>query len=144
MTAITPHFSLEEFCASQTAARLGIDNSLPPALMPNAIKTCLGMERVRVLLNANAIHISSGYRCKALNDAVGSKDTSQHMTAQAVDFTSTFSKPQTIVRLIGGSSIKFDQLIWEYGDAGWVHISFSDNPRGQVLTIDKSGTRNFV
>lgn len=166
MTTLTPHFTLEEFCASQTASRLGIDNSLPATLQENAIKTCLGLERVRLLLNANAIRISSGYRSESLekvicNDAYSqwclkhSKPktteswleyfaTKAHSKALAADFTSTFGSPKVIVQLISGSSIKFDQLIWEYGETGWTHISFSDNPRRQVLTVDKLGTRAFT
>ena len=143
MTKLSPHFSLEEFTHSQAAARLCLDNSLPTDLRENAVKTCLGLEQVRVILNANAILISSGYRSKALNDAVGSKDTSQHRTAQAVDFTCpTFSNPRRIVQVLRDSDLVFDQLICEYGS--WVHISFNDKPRREVLVIDKLGTRPFL
>ena len=134
MTKLTPHFSLEEFCASQTAARLSIDNDLPLELREAAIKTCLGLEQVRVILNAHTIHVSSGYRCKAVNDALGSKDTSQHRTAEAVDFTCpTFASPRRIVQVLRDSELMFDQLIAEYG--AWVHISFTDTPRRAVLVV---------
>lgn len=144
MTKLTPHFSLEEFTHSQTAARLGIDNDLPMELRATAIKTCQGMEHVRVILNAHAIHVSSGYRCKALNDALGSKDSSQHRTAQAVDFTApTFGDIRRIVTILRDSELVFDQLIAEFNS--WVHISFVDSkPRQQVLVIDKLGVRPFI
>lgn len=141
MTQLTPHFSLEEFTHSQTASRMGIDNDLPIALKAAAIRTCQGLERVRVILNANAIHISSGYRCKALNDAVGSKDSSQHMRAEAVDFTSPFATPRRIVETLVASELDYDQVILEFDS--WVHISFAQKNRRQALIIDKFGTRPF-
>lgn len=141
MTQLTQHFSLEEFTHSQTASRLGIDNDLPIALKAAAIRTCQGLEQVRIVLNANAIRISSGYRCKALNDAVGSKDSSQHMRAEAVDFTSPFATPRRIVETIIDSDIDYDQIILEFDS--WVHISFAERNRFQALIIDKFGTRGF-
>jgi hypothetical protein len=141
MTQLTPHFSLEEFVHSQTAARMGISNDLPIALKASAIRTCQGLERVRVLLNANAIHISSGYRCKPVNDAVGSKDSSQHLKAEAVDFTSPFATPRRIVEAIVNSDLDYDQVILEYDS--WVHISFAERNRFQALIIDRFGTRGF-
>lgn len=141
MTQLTQHFSLEEFTHSQTASRLGIDNDLPIALKAAAIRTCQGLEQVRIVLNANAIRISSGYRCKALNDAVGSKDSSQHMKAEAVDFTSPFATPRRIVETIIDSDIDYDQIILEFDS--WVHISFAERNRFQALIIDKFGTRGF-
>lgn len=141
MTRLTQHFSLEEFTHSQTASRLGIDNDLPIALKAAAIRTCQGLEQVRIVLNANAIHISSGYRCKALNDAVGSKDSSQHTKAEAVDFTSPFATPRRIVETIIDSDIDYDQIILEF--ESWVHISFAERNRFQALIIDKFGTRGF-
>jgi zinc D-Ala-D-Ala carboxypeptidase len=141
---LSPHFTLEEFCASQTAARLGIDNSLPAGLYPAAKRTVQGLEDVRTLLRSNAIHISSGYRCPALNKAVGSKPTSQHQLAEAVDFTCpTFGSVNQIIEAIVQSKIKYDQLISEYAGngGGWVHISFNDNPRKMALIIDSAGTR---
>lgn len=142
MTQLTPHFTLEEFTASQIAARFGFNNDLPADLKQNAVRTCEGLERVRTLLNSNAIHISSGYRCKLLNDHVGSKDTSQHRTAQAADFTCpTYGDPKTIVKTLIASDIPYDQVIYEFDS--WVHVSFSDSPRRQALVIDKFGARPF-
>ena len=142
MTKLSPHFSLEEFTAS-SHARNGITNDLPLELREAAIRTCLGLERVRVILNANAIHITSGYRCKAINDAVGSKDTSQHMKGEAADFICpTFGAPDRIMDALVNSTLDYDQLILEFG--AWVHISFSGAPRRQALIIDNLGTRPFL
>ena len=148
MTKLTQHFSLEEFTHSQTAARLGISNDLPLELRESAIRTCMGLEKARIILNANSIHISSGYRCKAVNDAVGSKDTSQHLKAEAVDFTCpTFGTPRRVIQSLIDAGLDFDQIILEYNNpttgGGWVHISFSDKNRNQALIIDRMGTRSF-
>lgn len=138
---LSPNFTLAEFTFSETAARKGINND-PPALMYATLKrTAEGMEQVRSLLGF-PIRITSGYRSPELNAAVGSKGTSQHTLGEAVDFTcAKYGDPKKIVTRIMNSDIKFDQLICEFDS--WVHISFSDKNRRQVLTIDSHGTRNF-
>ena len=124
---LSPHFTLEEMTFSDTAARHGINNSAPPEVLANLKRTANGLERVRQLLNNNAIRISSGYRCKALNDAVKGQPNSQHITGQAVDFTSPYGNPVQLVQLIKKSGLEYDQLICEFNS--WVHISFTDDPR---------------
>jgi hypothetical protein len=147
MTQLSKYFTLAEFIQSQKAARLGINNDLPIELYETAKRTCAGLEEVRNLLRSNPIHISSGYRCLALNAALGSKSTSQHIKAEAVDFTCpTFGNVDRIVRAIVGSTIKYDQVIREFDKygGGWVHISFSDKPKRQALIIDQDGARNYI
>lgn len=140
---LTPHFTLEEMTFSQTAARIGIDNTPPADVVENLKRTAAGLENVRIVLNANAIKVSSGYRCLALNAAVGSKPTSQHVTGQAADFTcAAFGSPEQIIRTILASGLSFDQIIHEF--ESWVHISFADANRKQALVIDHDGTRPFV
>jgi len=142
MTPLSAHFSLEEAIASQTAARLDIDNDPPLDVVRNMKKAALGMELVRMELNSNAIHVSSWYRSPKLNEALGSKPTSAHTRGFAIDFTCpTAGRPVDIVRRLKASGLKFDQLIHEFNS--WIHISF-DGERRQVLTIDKSGTKVFV
>jgi len=145
---LSQHFSLAELTRSPTAARLGIDNDLPLDLLGTAKRTCAGLELVRSLLGDNPIRISSGYRCLALNSAIGSKHTSQHVKAEAVDFTCpTFGSVDQIVKAIIESDIEYDQLLREYYDGnggGWVHISFSDKPKRQALIIDQDGTRGYA
>ena len=142
MTQLTQHFSLQEFSHSETAIRLSIDNDPPLQVVAALKRTAAGMESVRQLLNNNAIRISSGYRCPLLNEAVHGQPTSQHMKGEAVDFTCfTQGTPRQIVQRIMNSDVVFDQCILEF-DA-WIHISFSDHPRRQVLIIDQFGKRNF-
>ena len=138
---LTQHFTLEELTFSQTAARLGLDNT-PTAEVLRALKyTAIGMEEVRSALNSNAILVSSGLRMPVVNSATpGSSKSSQHMKGEAVDFTCpTYGSPATIVRRLVNSDVQYDQLICEYDR--WVHISFSRSPRKQVLIIDSKGTR---
>lgn len=144
-TFLSEHFTLEELTASQTARRLGLDNTPPQDVLENLTYTANKMEKVRDLLNGHPIIISSGYRSPAVNKAVGSKSKkSQHLTGQAVDFTCPkFGSPRKIVEAIKNSDINYDQIIYEFDE--WVHISFtqSDN-RKQALTIDSQGTRLFA
>lgn len=141
---LSSHFTLAEFTASQTAARLGIDNTPPEIVMSALLRTALGLEAVRVRLGGAPIIVSSGYRCLELNAAIGSKSTSQHVKGEAVDFTAPrFGSPQAIATALRDSGIDYDQLILEFAKngGGWVHISFSATPRHQALEIDRDGTR---
>jgi hypothetical protein len=145
---LSQHFTLAEFTRSPTAARLGIDNNLPPAFLESAKRTCEGLELVRSLLGDNPIRLSSGYRCLALNSAIGSKPSSQHIKAEAVDFTCpSFGDPCDIVKAIVASGIPFHQIALEHYDGnggGWAHLSFSDTNIKQALIIDHAGTRVFA
>jgi len=141
-TPLSDHFTLEEATFSSTAARLGIDNTTPPAEVVEQMKrTATKLEKVRALL-LQPLHIDSFYRCLALNTALGSKATSQHISGNAVDFTcSAYGDPVTIAkRLVEVANIiRYDQLIMEHT---WIHISFAspdDTPRGHVLSLLANG-----
>lgn len=138
---LSPHFDLEEFTLSQTAARKGLDNTPPQGkVMDNLRRLAMGLEGVRVVLGGAPINISSGYRSPAVNASVGGVPTSQHTMGQAADFTAPrFGSVQEVFDAIRKSQIAYDQLIVEFGR--WVHISFSDKPRMQALVIDNNGTR---
>jgi zinc D-Ala-D-Ala carboxypeptidase len=137
---LSPHFTLDEMTVSQTAARKGLDNTPSEAVIAKMRKTAQGLEGVRIVLGGAPIIISSGYRSPAVNAAVGGARVSQHLTGEAVDFTSPrFGSVVDVFTAIRRSGIKYDQLIQEFGS--WVHISFSDSPRGQALIIDRNGTR---
>lgn len=140
-TILTPHVTLEEMTASQTAAREGIDNTpTDHVILANLKKTAELLEQVRTLLGSKPIIISSGYRCLELNTKIGSSSTSAHVQGQAADFTCPgFGTPYQICKAIASSNIQFDQLIYEF--ASWVHIAWSPANRRQLLTIDNSGTR---
>jgi hypothetical protein len=128
---LTEHFSTEGLSASSTALRLGIDNEPPGELITNGQRLAEGLEQVRAVLGFE-LHHDSGYRCPELNAAVHGAPASQHTKFEAEDFTCPqFGTPLEIVKLLSGSTIQFDQCIQE---GTWVHISFTEAPRRQVLT----------
>lgn len=135
---MTPHFSLAEL--THTDHRL-LDNTPNAAELANLKRLALFLETVKTTLGGKPVMINSAFRSKAVNDAVGSKDTSQHRLGLAADFRVPGMTPDAVVRVLLKARVRFDQLIREY-DA-WTHVSISDNPRGQALIIDKLGTRAF-
>jgi zinc D-Ala-D-Ala carboxypeptidase len=130
---LSPNFSLGELVYSETAEQNGIDNTPPAEIVENLKRLAAGLEAVRTLLGA-PLEISSGYRCPALNEAVGGSASSQHVQGLAADLACpAFGSPLEVAQAILRSGMEFDQCILEYGR--WVHLSFSDAPRGRLLTI---------
>jgi len=140
---LSEHFTLKEFTRSQTASRHGIDNTPNEEQIENLKTLAKGLEDVRTKLDSHPINISSGFRCEALNDRLGSKRTSRHILGLAADFTcDRYGDVDDVFSILASSSIKFDQLIKEWNS--WIHISFpkeGEEPRKQVLIIDKEGVR---
>lgn len=120
----TEHFTLNEFTKSKVAKDNNINNVLPLELEENAKFTLESLEKIRKAYE-KPIYITSGYRCKELNKLVGGKPNSQHLKAQAVDL----KWDENLYNLIKDRFV-FDQLIKENG---WIHLSFSKNPRKQVI-----------
>lgn len=138
---LSPHFSLAELTVSENARRLNILNTPPPEILARLKTTAGQMERVRDLLGARPIVVSSAYRSPAVNRAAGGAKTSAHLEGWAVDFTCPdFGPPLAVAERIARAGLAVDQLIHEYGR--WVHISFDPKRRGQLLTIDVQGTRS--
>ena len=149
---LSAHFTLEEITRSETAVRLGIDNSLPPEMLETWRAGCDTLEAIRTIVNA-PITISSGYRCPELNKRIaGSSVTSQHtgkwrgLYCCAFDIQSPAGNDKLFhaVRL---SNLDFDQLIWEYGNdtaPAWVHIGlvFERKMRNQLLR-KRAGTKRY-
>jgi zinc D-Ala-D-Ala carboxypeptidase len=134
MTPLSPHFSLEEFCASQTASRLGIYNKPTAVVYARLQETAARMEKVRELLGDRPIVVSSAFRSPQLNRAIGGAAGSAHQFGYAVDFTCPqFGDPFTVAEFLSERLGVFDQLIYEFQD--WVHLSFAPTLRRDVLTI---------
>jgi hypothetical protein len=99
-----------------------------------------------VVLGGKPIMINSAFRSKQINDAVGSKDTSQHRLGCAADIRVPGMTPDEVVKAVIASGINFDQIIREFDR--WTHISVpntdSTPARKQALIIDKSGTRFYA
>lgn len=134
---LSPHFTLAELVATQHRE---IDNDPPLEVVAALKRTALLLEAVRTRLGVPVI-VSSGYRCPALNAAVGGQPNSQHLTGQAADFIApAFGDPTTVASALRDcADVAYDQIILEFGR--WVHISWADQPRRQALIIDKTGTR---
>jgi len=83
--------------------------------------------------------ITSGFRCKALNDAINGASNSQHISGQAADIVCAGMTVDVLMNyIINGTALPFDQLIMEFGQ--WIHISYDPDrrkQRGEVLTAVK-------
>ncbi len=142
---LSENFSLAEFTKSQTAIRRGINNNptlahrLAMAALCNAI-----LEPLRAHFG-RPVRITSGYRSKALNDAIGGSQTSQHSKGEAADIEIPGVDNRRLAKWIE-ANLPFDQLILEgakRGDpnAGWVHVSFGPRHRKSVLTASFPGPK---
>jgi hypothetical protein len=142
---LSPNFTLAELTASETADRLNIDNTPNPSEMANLVRLAVFLEEVKAVLGGKPVMINSAFRCKQVNDAVGSKDTSQHRIGCAADIRVPSMTPDEVVKAVIASGIGYDQIIREFDR--WTHISIpsvaGDNPRKQALIIDKTGTRQY-
>lgn len=124
---ISPHFTLAELCKSGTADRLGISNMPGEAEVDALITVCEHvLERVRVHFSL-PFSPNSGYRSLALNRTIGSKDTSQHVRGEAVDFELPGMDNLMLAHWCR-ENLMFDQLILEFytpgvPSSGWVHCS---------------------
>ena len=134
---MTPHFTLAELTHTDHRS---LNNTPNAAELANLQRLAEFLETVKTTLGGKPVMINSAFRSKAVNDAVGSKDTSQHRQGLAADFKVPGMTPDAVVRAL--LKLPFDQIIREY-DA-WTHISISDKPRRQALIIDRQGTRPFV
>lgn len=140
---LSEHFNLNEFTISQTATRKGIDNTPSAPVIERLRMLAATLERVRGLLGNSPIRISSAYRCKELNRAIGSGDSSAHLLGYAVDFTCPiFGTPKEVAQEIAASNIKFDQIIFEQN---WVHLSIDPRNRRELLTATfKNGKASYT
>jgi zinc D-Ala-D-Ala carboxypeptidase len=132
---MTEHFTLSELSRSETAIRKGINNIIPAEYLPNAERVAKALEIVRA--EFGPVTVTSCYRGPELNRMVGGSPTSAHCFACAADFEC--SAPNIDVAQWCAANIPdYDQVIYEFGAAGWVHLGFtSGNPRKQTLTATK-------
>ena len=142
MKNLSKYFSLRELTFSKIAEDHGIDNTPTPDMLETLKYTAQQLDKVRELLN-KPVNISSGYRCLQVNRRLGSKDSSQHLKGEAVDFKcELFGNPRAVFEAIRKSDIHFDQLILEFNS--WVHISFvKEGGRRECLIIDRFGVERI-
>jgi len=140
---MTPHFTLAELTHTDHRELENIPNETELA---NIQRLAEFLENLKTLLGGKPIMVNSAFRSKAVNDAVGSKDTSQHRLGCAADIRVPSMTPDAVVRAIIASDLAYDQVIREFDR--WTHVSIPNEPlrapRKQALIIDKQGTRLFV
>lgn len=142
---LSENFTLQELTHSDVAVRYDWENNPDANEINNLTRLADLLEQVRTLIG-KPVMINSAYRCKQVNDAVGSKDSSQHRIGCAADIRVPNMTPDEVVKAVMASDIGYDQIIREFDR--WTHISVpntaGDNPRRQSLIIDKSGTRPYA
>lgn len=135
---LTEHFTLAELTVSSTAVRKGISNQPTDGHLPNLIKVAEALEVVREHFG-RVIKVTSGYRSEALNKAVGGSKTSAHCSGLAADFTVEGIENKLVCQWIEKFFPDFDQVIYEFGPEGWVHLGLSNGVgRKQSLTAVKT------
>jgi hypothetical protein len=142
-TNLSEHFTLEELTHTDHRE---FDNTPNDAELSNLQRLALFLEEVKTVLEGRPIMVNSAFRSKRVNDAVGSKDTSQHRIGCAADLRVPGMTPDEVVKAVMASGLDFDQVIREFDR--WTHISVSSHndlkPRKQALIIDKQGTRPYA
>ena len=139
---LSEQFKFEEL--TQTDHR-EFDNTPNDNELENLKRLANFLEEVKSVLGGKPIMVNSAFRSKLVNDAVGSKDTSQHRIGCAADIRIPGMTPDEVVKAVIASGIGYDQVIREFDR--WTHISISNtedtSPRKQALIIDKMGTRAY-
>ena len=137
---LTTHFTLEELTITDHRE---LENTPNETELANLKRLAEFLETVKTVLGGKPIMVNSAFRSKAVNDAVGSKDTSQHRIGCAADIRVPGITPDEVVKAIIASGIGYDQVIREFDR--WTHISIPNAgaPRKQALIIDKAGTRVY-
>ena len=140
---LSEHFTLEELTHTDHRE---FDNTPNDAETANLQRLAAFLEEVKTVLGGKPIMVNSAFRSKQVNDAVGSKDTSQHRIGCAADIRVPGMTPDEVVKAVIASGLPYDQIIREFDR--WTHISVPNTkdmtPRRQALIIDKSGTRAYA
>lgn len=140
---LTEHFSLEELTHTDHRE---FENTPNEAEFANLKRLSAFLEEVKTILGGKPIMVNSAFRSKQVNDAVGSKDSSQHRVGCAADIRVPAMTPDQVVQAIIASDLGYDQVIREFDR--WTHISIPNAagaaPRKSKLIIDRNGTRLYA
>ena len=143
MTILTKHFTLEELTVTDHREFTNEPSEYEKA---NLMRLAEFLEQVKTVLGGKPIMVNSAFRSEAVNNACGSKNTSQHRLGCAADLRVPGMTPDEVVKTIIASELQYDQIIREFDR--WTHISVTnspnDKPRLQKLIIDKAGTRQYA
>lgn len=123
-TQLTPHFTLEELAHTDQAKYKTINLEEAKKIIGKMYMLAGFAERIREIIG-KPVTINSGYRCPALNKAVGGVSSSQHVLAEALDIKVSGKTAAELLQIIVVSDLKYDQVIWEKPKCGaaWLHIS---------------------
>ena len=149
---LSEHLTLAEVTKSQTATRLGIDNT--PTIDHMESLRAVAQKVFEPIRNhfGVPIAVTSGYRSKGLNEAIGgSSRRSQHCKGQALDIDADVYGRVTNAEIFHyiKDHINFDQLIWEFGDdknPDWVHVSYVErnaNRREILIAYRENGRTRY-
>ena len=145
---LSEHLTLAEVTKSQTATRLGIDNT--PTIDHMESLRAVAKKVFEPIRNRFGVPIAvtSGYRSKGLNEAIRGSRSSQHCKGQALDIDADVYGRVTNAEIFHyiKDHIDFDQLIWEFGDdknPDWVHVSYVERNanRGEILIAYRENGR---
>ena len=140
---LSEHFTLNELTHTDHRE---LDNTPNEQELANLKRLAEFLETVKGVLGGKPIMVNSAFRSKMVNDAVGSKDTSQHRVGCAAALRVPGMTPDEVVKAVIAAGIGYDQVIREFDR--WTHISIPNavngTPRRQALIIDKAGTRVYA
>lgn len=153
MEAISKYITYAKAVWSDTAIRRGIVNK-PGTREMRAMK--LVGEMIHSIVSNHfgfSIPFASFFRSNVLNRIIGGSDSSQHVKGEAIDLDAdgtSITNAQLFYWIL--ENLKFDQLIWEYGDKqnpAWVHVSYVDptiraNRRQVLRAIRVNGKTQYV
>lgn len=140
---LSAHFTYEEMVLSETASRLGLDNTPDSGVLANLERTCAYLEIARAAIQEHfgddkVVIVTSGYRSQAVNQAVGGVPTSAHCFGRAADIHVPGVMVLELAQFLAANLAGYDQLIHEFGT--WVHVGLAEEgeaPRVQQLTIGR-------
>ena len=137
---ITDNFQWKEFFKSDTAIRLGINNTtVDQGILLNIRELCVNV--LQPLRNKfGRLRITSGYRCLELNRAIGSGDSSNHVKGLAVDIEPVV-KGVSLMDILDyiDTKMEYKELIAEYFDNnGWVHVAYQRRNNNKILKLKDS------
>lgn len=143
MNKYPANFSRQELLFSATGTRLGIDNTPDSQEKENNIlKTALFLQDLRDKLKEHykkdvPIRVYSCYRSEELNNAVGGSKTSAHKNGLAADIVAVGLSNKELGNFIV-TNLEFDQLIYEFGESGWIHVGIKTEKSNRRMVLSAS------